>query len=59
MMSEPDHNEKMNLDEGPVVLTWPKKLSAESVAELEYWLEGLVRRARRKAGIDPIKQEGE
>jgi hypothetical protein len=40
-----------NLDEGVVRLQWPGDLSAESVKEFEYWVEGLIRRARRKAGL--------
>jgi hypothetical protein len=39
------------LDEGTAVLTWPDELSKESVEELEYWLNGIIRRARRKAGL--------
>jgi len=43
--------ERLTLDEGPVVLTWPANLSQESVYDLEGWLKVVVRRARRKAGI--------
>lgn len=39
------------LDEGPVAITWPDTLSSDSFAEFEYWLRGVVRRARRKAGL--------
>ncbi|MCL4193765.1 MAG: hypothetical protein KJZ87_18650 [Thermoguttaceae bacterium] len=45
--------ERATLDEGPVVLTWPDALSEASVEELEYWLKGIIRRARRKAGMPP------
>jgi len=45
--------EKTNLEEGAVVLRWPKKLSQDSVEELDYWIQGVLRRARRKAGLDP------
>lgn len=41
--------EKTTLPEGAVVLHWPKKISAVSYEELEYWMQGLLRRARRKA----------
>ncbi|HTM54488.1 MAG TPA: hypothetical protein VL175_10695 [Pirellulales bacterium] len=51
--------ERMTLDEGPVKLEWPSELSPESVAEFEYWLAGLVKRAKRKAGIDPQKKTGD
>jgi hypothetical protein len=53
---EPDRqlaNERMTLDEGPVMLQWPVELKKESVEELEYWLKGVLRRARRKAGLSP------
>ncbi len=39
------------LDEGPVVLHCPDNLSQDSVEELQYWFDGLMRRARRKAGL--------
>ncbi len=39
------------LDEGAVVLTLPKDLSPESVGEFDYWVQGLLRRMRRKAGL--------
>ena len=41
------------LDEGKVVLLWPDELSKESFDEFEYWITGLLNRARRKAGIKP------
>src|SRR5207249_4984981 len=43
--------ERTNLDEGPVVVQWPNTLSPESFEELEYFFKGLIRRARRKAGL--------
>ena len=43
----------MTLDEGMAHLHWPATLSAESVQEFEYWMKGLIRRARRKAGLPP------
>jgi hypothetical protein len=42
---------KAVLDEGPVILHWPDNLSRESVEEFEYWIGGLIHRARRKAGL--------
>ena len=49
--------ERMTLDEGPVKLEWPDELSAESVGEFEYWLNGLIKRAKRKAGITATKRD--
>jgi hypothetical protein len=43
------------LDEGPVVLYCPDNLSQDSVEELQYWLGGIMRRARRKAGLEPAE----
>lgn len=43
--------EKNRLDEGEAVLTWPGNLSAESVRDLEYWLTGILNKAKRRAGI--------
>jgi len=43
--------ERRTLDEGPVILEWPDDLSAESVQDFEYWVSGLIRSARRKAGM--------
>jgi hypothetical protein len=45
--------EQKTLDEGPAILTWPDNMSKESVEELEYWLQGVIRRAKRKAGLLP------
>ncbi|HUY91538.1 MAG TPA: hypothetical protein VMV10_22550 [Pirellulales bacterium] len=47
------------LDEGPAVLTWPDELSRESFEEFEYWLKGVIRRARRKAGLAPESQRAD
>ncbi len=43
--------ERITLDEGAVVLQWPEELSAASVMELEYWINGVLRRAKRRAGL--------
>ena len=45
--------ERTNLDEGVVVLYLPKEIGAESVSEFEYWMNGLLRKLRRKAGLKP------
>lgn len=48
----PDYaKEQFTLDEGPVIIQWPSELSEESVQDLEYWMAGMLRRARRKAGL--------
>lgn len=41
--------EKCSLDEGEAILIWPKELSAESVQDLEYWLNGILRKAKRRS----------
>lgn len=38
-----------NLDQGKVVLQWPRELSPESLVDFEYWIAGVLQRARRKA----------
>lgn len=43
--------EKNSLDEGEAVLIWPENLSADSVRDLEYWLTGVLQKAKRRAGI--------
>jgi hypothetical protein len=45
--------ERKQLDEGAAEITWPDNLSAESFEEFEYWLQGCINRARRKAGVAP------
>lgn len=39
------------LDEGPVRLEWPDNLSPESFEEFNYWIQGILNRAQRKAGL--------
>ena len=51
--------EKKIFDEGVAVLRWPDKLSPESVEDFEYWVEGILRRLRRKAGLKPKKESDE
>lgn len=48
---EGSREDKASLDEGEVVLRWPETLSADSVEDLRYWLEGILARADRRAGI--------
>ncbi len=43
--------ERITLDEGPVIIQWPSELGKNSVEDLDYWLTGLMTRAKRKAGI--------
>jgi hypothetical protein len=40
----------LQLDEGPASLSLPPKLSAESVGDIEHWLEGILLRLRRNVG---------
>lgn len=47
--------EILMLDEGQVVLQWPTSLSQESAKDLEYWITGVLNRARRRAGISSGK----
>ena len=41
--------EETSLDEGQVTLTWPSNLSAASVEDFEYWVNGLIKKAKRRA----------
>lgn len=43
--------EKNSLDEGEATLIWPENLSPESVRDLEYWLTGILNKAKRRAGV--------
>lgn len=52
VVSEGMKEDKADLDEGKAVLVWPEKLSPESVQEFEYWINGLIQRAKRRAGVD-------
>lgn len=36
--------------EGPVILTMPEKLSGTSVADFEYWANGIIQKMRRSTG---------
>jgi hypothetical protein len=45
--------ERLTLDEGPVELRWPADLGPESFRELESWVNVVLGRKRRKAGIPP------
>lgn len=47
--------EVLTLDEGQVTLQWPSDLSKDSAEEFEYWVRGVLRRARRRAGLPPAK----
>jgi hypothetical protein len=48
--------EKNSLDEGEAVLILPESLSADRVRDLEYWLQGILRKAKRRAGIPDDKE---
>lgn len=48
-LSDDLDEEKTNLDEGRVILVLPKNLSTESVEELDYWIQGVMRRMKRRA----------
>lgn len=41
------------LDEGPVIIQWPERLSPASLEDFEAWLQLIVRRARRSVPITP------
>lgn len=41
--------EKKALDEGEAVLVWPRNLSQDSVEDMEYWLNGVLRQIKRRA----------
>lgn len=41
--------EVISLDEGHAILYWPETLSAESVADFEYWMTGIVNLAKRRS----------
>jgi hypothetical protein len=50
--AKPDQfEEKKALDEGEALLIWPKVLSEASVDDIEYWLNGVIRQIRRRAGL--------
>jgi len=50
-------SERKKLDEGHAEIRWPDELSEDSYYELEHWLEGVLSRARRKAGIKQKKRD--
>lgn len=41
--------EKKALDEGDAYLVWPRDLSHDSVEDMEYWLNGVLRQIKRRA----------
>lgn len=43
--------EVTSLDEGDAILIWPEEISAESYDDFEAWLNGIMRKARRRAGV--------
>jgi hypothetical protein len=50
--------EVFNLDEGPVTLTFPASLSAESYADLKDHLDLFLRKAKRQADKAVAQQFG-
>ncbi len=44
--------EQLTLDEGSVMFQRPDKLSADSVRDVEDWFKVVIRRMKRKAGIE-------
>jgi hypothetical protein len=46
-----DHGKGASTDEGEATLIWPENLSPESVQDLEYWLTGILNKAKRRAGV--------
>ncbi|MFQ5954863.1 MAG: hypothetical protein ACE5JZ_07360 [Kiloniellales bacterium] len=57
--SPPDpgkRREVTSLDEGDAVLVWPESISPDSYHDLKAWLDGILNKARRRAGV-PEKHE--
>lgn len=57
-MSE-ERRDELSLDEGPVVLTWPRELGRESFHDFAYWLIRLYSRAKHLAAVDNVSFEFE
>ncbi len=49
--------EVTSLDEGDATLLLPDEISADSYHDLAAWLNGIMRKARRRAGV-PEPEEG-
>jgi hypothetical protein len=43
--------EMTSLDEGPAMLVWPENITEASYHDLEHWLNGILQKAKRRAGI--------
>lgn len=43
--------EVIDLDEGSGTFIWPKDISADSYSDLEHWVNGILNKAKRRAGI--------
>ena len=41
--------EEISLDEGQAILTMPLELSTGSLEDFEYWVAGIIKKARRRA----------
>lgn len=48
--------EVTSLDEGVATLVWPEEISAESYGDFEAWLNSIMRKARRRAGVPEPKK---
>lgn len=51
--------ESTNLDEGDVVLTLPEKMSQESYEDLKVWLDYILKKHARRAGVVKPKPTGD
>jgi hypothetical protein len=48
-------HEVSDLKDGKAMLQWPATLSADSIDELDDWLQLLIKKLRKRAGISPTK----
>ena len=49
--------EVTDLDDGDVILTLPETLTADSYHDLKDWMEIILRKAKRRAGVKDDKDE--
>lgn len=52
---EGTRKEVTSFDEGVATIIWPSELSPASVEDLEHWLSGVLRKARRSAGLPAVQ----
>lgn len=48
-VTEEERQERFSLSEGSVIITYPRKLSSESVEDLEAYLQIFLKKAKREA----------